>query len=61
MSTLYNYGVRNAGKSFSSTAVSFIVNNAGFLTTVQIARRLGRTPKSISRKADRLGVSLATN
>jgi len=59
MSTLYNYTVRNAGKSFTTAAVKFIVTNAGDLTTRQIASRLGRTPKSISRKADRLGISLA--
>jgi len=59
MSTLYDYSVRNAGKPFSNIAVNFIVNNAGLLTTAQIAKRLGRTPKSITRKADRLFVSLA--
>jgi len=50
---------RNAGKSFSVKATAFLENNAGYLTTKQIASRLGRTSKSIQRKASKLGVSLA--
>ena len=52
---------RNAGKLFSTKAVGFLMDNAGFLTASSIAGRLGRTTKSVRRKAEKLGVSLALN
>ena len=58
-STSTSTNLRMAGKPFSQAAVNFLVSNAGYLTTAQIARRLGRTPKAIRRKAEKLNVSLA--
>jgi len=52
---------RNAGKLFTTKAVDFIYDNAGYKTANQIASRLGRTTKSIRRKAENLGLSLAVN
>lgn len=52
---------RSAGKPFSDKAVSYLVKNAGVLSAKSIAGRLGRTEKSIRRKAEKLGLSLATN
>lgn len=51
--------LRNAGKPFTVKAVSFLENNAGLMTATSIAGRLGRTIKSIRRKAEKLGLSLA--
>jgi hypothetical protein len=51
----------NAGKAFSVRAVNFLVNFAGIRSAGSIAGTLGRTPKSIRRKAEKLGVSLAVN
>lgn len=50
---------RNAGKLFSVTAVNFLEFNAGSLSASSIASRLGRTTKSVRRKAEKLGLSLA--
>lgn len=50
---------RNAGKLFSDRAVDFLVKNAGVLSAKSIAGRLGRTTKSVRRKAEKLGVSLS--
>ena len=54
-----NSNVRNAGKLFSDRAVNFLVNNAGVLSAKSIAGRLGRTTKSVRRKAEKLGISLS--
>ena len=53
------YTLTMAGKPFSTAAIGFLLKNAGVLTTLQISRRLKRTPKAISRKAEKLGLSLA--
>lgn len=53
-----NKMVRNAGKLFSDKAVTYIINNAGVLSAKSIAGRLGRTTKSVRRKAEKLGLSL---
>ena len=50
---------RNSGKLFSTKAVSFLLDSAGIITASSIASRLGRTTKSVRRKAEKLGVSLA--
>jgi len=50
---------RNAGKLFTVKATGFLLTNAGELTATQIASRLGRTVKSVRRKAEKLGISLA--
>lgn len=50
---------RNAGKPFTEKAVSFLMKNAGKRPAVSIANQLGRTEKSIRRKAEKLGVSLS--
>jgi len=52
--------IRNAGKFWSSSAVKFLTSKAGRSTTKRIASRLGRTTKAVSRKAEKLGISLAT-
>lgn len=52
---------RNAGKPFSEKAVSFLVKNAGKRKASSIASQLGRTEKSVRRKAEKLGLSLAVN
>ncbi|MDX1472487.1 MAG: hypothetical protein R3213_13395 [Flavobacteriaceae bacterium] len=52
---------RNAGKPFSDRAVGFLVSNAGVISAKSIAGRLGRTEKSIRRKAEKLNLSLALN
>lgn len=52
---------RNAGKVFSDKAVSFLVSNAGKMSASSIAGRLGRTVKSVRRKAEKLGLSLSVN
>jgi hypothetical protein len=46
------------GKRFSSKAVGFLAANAGKMSVKSIANRLRRTPKSVSRKAEKLGISL---
>lgn len=51
--------LKNAGKPFTVKATSFLVDNAGSLTATKIAKRLGRTVKSIRRKAEKLEISLA--
>jgi hypothetical protein len=51
--------LRNAGKPFTDKAVNFLINKAGNQPAASIARQLGRTEKSIRRKAEKLGVSLA--
>jgi len=51
--------VRNAGKPFTKAAVNFIFSNAGKMTSKKIAARLGRTVKSVSRKAEKLSLSLS--
>ena len=53
--------LRNAGKPFTDRAVNFLIEKAGVQTAGSIARQLGRTEKSIRRKAEKLGVSLAVN
>jgi len=53
--------VRNAGKPFSEKAVSFLLKNAGKRSAVSIANQLGRTEKSIRRKAEKLNLSLAVS
>jgi len=54
-----NTTVRNAGKLFSGRAVNFLFLNAGVLSAKSIAGRLGRTTKSVRRKAEKLGISLS--
>lgn len=51
--------VRMAGKTFSTRATTFLINNAGVLSASAIGRRLGRTEKSVRRKAEKLGISLS--
>ena len=53
--------VKNAGKVFTDKATDFLVKNAGVMSTAKIASRLGRTTKAISRKAEKLGLSLRVN
>lgn len=53
--------LRSAGKPFSPRAVSYLLKNAGKMKASSIANVLGRTEKSIRRKAEKLGVSLAVN
>ena len=50
---------RNAGKLFTTTAVDFMYTNAGTLSATTIAKRLGRTVKSVRRKAEKLNLSLS--
>jgi hypothetical protein len=50
---------RNAGKFFSEKAIKFLVSRAGKSTAKAIANQLGRTEKSIRRKAEKMGLSLA--
>ena len=52
---------RNAGKVFSDRAVNFLIGNAGSLSARAIAGILGRTTKSVRRKAEKLGLSLSVN
>jgi len=52
---------RNSGKLFSTKATAFLLDNAGVLAASSIAGRLGRTTKSVRRKAEKLGISLAVN
>ena len=59
--TTTNTSTRNAGKVFSTRAVSFLIRNAGTLSTRSIAGRLGRTVKAVRRKAEKLGISLSVN
>jgi predicted ArsR family transcriptional regulator len=51
----------NAGKPFSDKAVGYLVSRAGRMSAKSIANVLGRTEKAIRRKAEKLGLSLATN
>lgn len=53
--------IRNAGKPFSPRAVEFLLKKAGKMRARSIANVLGRTEKSVRRKAEKLGVSLAVN
>ncbi len=53
--------LRNSGKPFSIKAVNLLYSKAGVLSAAVIAKRLGRTEKSIRRKAERIGLSLALN
>jgi hypothetical protein len=50
---------RSAGKVFSDVALNFILGNAGTMSAKSIANRLGRATKSVRRKAEKLGLSLA--
>lgn len=52
---------RNAGKVFSSNATTFLVKNAGKMKAKSIAGILGRTVKSVRRKAEKLGLSLSVS
>jgi hypothetical protein len=47
------------GTLFSIKAVNFLSVNAGKMNAASIAKVLRRTEKSIRRKAERLGISLA--
>ena len=49
---------RNAGKPFTERAVNFLTIRAGKQSASSIARQLGRTEKSVRRKAEKLGLSL---
>lgn len=49
---------RNAGKPFTERAVNFLTTRAGKQSASSIARQLGRTEKSVRRKAEKLGLSL---
>ena len=60
MSTV-SASTRNAGKAFSERAVLFLVRNSGRMSARAIAGRLGRTVKSVRRKAEKLGLSLSVN
>ena len=53
--------LRNAGKPFTDKAVTFLVKNAGRRSASSIASQLGRTEKSVRRKAEKLGLSLAVD
>ena len=57
--TTTSTNTRSAGKAFSLTAVNFLVTKAGTMSAKSIAGRLGRTVKSVRRKAEKLGVKLA--
>lgn len=48
----------NQGKPWSYGDEGVLLNNAGYESIVNIAKRLGRTPKAVSRKAERLEVSI---
>jgi len=50
---------RSSGKAFSDTAIDFMLINSGKMSAKSIAGRLGRTVKSVRRKAEKLGLSLA--
>ena len=52
---------RSSGKAFSDTAINFLLINSGKMSAKSIANRLGRTVKSVRRKAEKLGLSLALN
>ena len=52
---------RNAGKVFSDKATGFLLASAGVISARKIANRLGRTVKSVRRKAEKLGLSLSLN
>jgi len=56
----YYFDARNAGKFWTSKAVSFLKKKAGRKSTKFIASRLGRTTKAVQRKAETLGISLAS-
>ncbi len=47
----------NQGKSWSYDDEGVLLDNAGYESVVNIAKRLGRTPKAVSRKAERLMIS----
>jgi ubiquinone biosynthesis protein UbiJ len=47
------------GTLFSEKAVTYLSVNAGKMSAVSIAKVLRRTEKSIRRKAQKLGISLA--
>lgn len=53
--------IRNAGKPFSDKAVGYLVDKAGRMSARSIANVLGRTEKSVRRKAEKLGLSLSLN
>jgi hypothetical protein len=59
MSNNVNSSVRNAGKVFSDKALNFLLGSAGRLSAKSIAGQLGRTTKSIRRKAEKFGISLS--
>ena len=59
--TTTNTSTRNAGKTFSDRALNFLIGNAGLMSAKSIAGRLGRTTKSVRRKAEKLGVKLSVN
>lgn len=52
---------RNAGKTFSPKATTYLMKNAGKMKAVSIANVFGRTEKAVRRKAEKLGLSLAIN
>lgn len=56
--TTTNTTTRNAGKPFTDKAVNFLMKRAGKQSASSIARQLGRTEKSVRRKAEKLGLSL---
>jgi len=51
----------SAGKAFSVQATNFLIMNAGSRSARSIAAQLRRTVKSVRRKAEKLGLSLALN
>jgi hypothetical protein len=52
---------RNTGKKFTLRASLVLMDLAGIKSAASIATRLGRTTKSIRRKAEKLGLSLRVN
>ncbi len=59
--TTTSRSTRNAGKVFSERATNFLILSAGTLSANAIAGILGRTTKSVRRKAEKLGLSLSVN
>lgn len=48
----------NQGTKWSDNDADIVLNNAGWLSTSEIASKVRRSPKAVQRKAERLHTSL---
>ena len=48
----------NNGKSWTTTAIDYLVTNSGYKSTKSIAAKLRRTVKAVQRKAEKMDISL---